>query len=176
MKFIISGKNIEITRTLKDRVIKKISKLEKFFDPGSEAQITMGVEKNRHILDVTILSGGTVARTDVSDVDMYACIDKALDKLEQQAKKNKSKWEKKNRDVSLKNNKLESDFVDNEEKAPLIIPSKKFSIKPKSVEDAIMQMDEEGLDFLAFSNFETNQFNVVYKRKDGNYGLVEPED
>ena len=176
MKFIISGKNIEMTRTLKDRVIKKISKLDKFFDPWSEAQITMSVEKNRHLLDVTILSGGVVVRTDVSDVDMYACIDKALDKLEQQIKKNKSKWEKKHRDVSLKNNNLQSNFDDNEENAPSIIPSKKFSIKPKSVEDAIMQMNEEGLDFLAFSNFETNQFNVVYIRKDGNYGLVEPED
>ena len=176
MKFIISGKNIEITPALKETAIKKVGKLDKFFRRDVEAYITMSVEKNRHIVEVTIPFNGGVLRAEEENHDMYTSIDKVVDSLERQMRRNKTKIEKKFHGGSLRleNFQFEDDDVDEEQEFK-VVRTKRFAIKPMAVEDAILQMNLLGHQFFMFSNAETNEANVVYRRKDGNYGLIEPE-
>ena len=175
MKFIISGKNIEVTPALKEMVIKKIGRLEKFFHPNTEVKATMSVEKMRHILEVTISSNGLILRAEESTGDMYTSIDKVVDVIERQIIKNKTRLEKKLKAEAIKAEDVSS-FADiDEENDFRVVRSKKFAIKPMTVEEAILQMNLLGHQFFMFSNSETNQVNLVYKRKDGDYGLIEPE-
>jgi putative sigma-54 modulation protein len=176
MNLKITGKNFDVTDALKERVNKKLGKLEKFFKPGAEAQITMSVERNRHILEVTILTGGIKLRAEVTGDDMYSCIDKAQDILERQIRKHKTRLSKRLQEGVLKQPDAFRPEVDvEEEKEFNVVRTKRFAVKPMPVEEAILQMNLLGHEFYMFSNAETNQVNVVYKRKDGNYGLIEPE-
>lgn len=178
MKFIVSGKNLEVTDALKERVSKKLGKLDKFFNPGTEAHVTMCVEKNRHIAEVTIIFNGIVFRAEVSNDDMYASIDKAADILERQIRKNRTRLEKKLRENAFKVEGLKGEQVGGEveeERDFKVVRSKRFAIKPMTTEEAILQMNLLGHEFFVFTNAETRDANVVYKRKDGNYGLIEPE-
>ncbi len=175
MKFIISAKNFEVTDALKERVNKKLGKLDKFFSPQTEAHVTMGVQKNRHTLEVTIVANGVTLRAEVTGDDMYACIDRSEDILEGQIRKNKTRLEKKFHTGAFKPEYFSTDITVEEEKEFNIVRSKKFAVKPMPVEEAILQMNLLGHEFFMFSNAETNQVNVVYKRKNGGYGLIEPE-
>jgi putative sigma-54 modulation protein len=175
MKFIISGKNVEVTEALKEKVTKKLGKLEKFFSPQTEAHVTMSVQKNRHILEVTIISEGLKLRAEVANDDMYASIDKVVNILEGQIRKNKTRLEKKLHDAAFLPEDFSPDISVEEEKEFRVVRTKRFAIKPMPVEEAILQMNLLGHTFFMFSNAETNEVNVVYKRKDGNYGLIEPE-
>lgn len=174
MNYIISGKNIEITEALKEKVIKKLGKLDKFFNPETEAQITMSVQKNRQILEVTIPFNGIMIRAEVAENDMYASIDKVVDIVERQIRKNKTRLEKRFHANAFK---VENGFTPEveEEHEFKIMRTKRFSIKPMTTEEAILQMNLIGHEFFMFSNAETKQVNVVYRRKDGNYGLIEPD-
>ncbi|MCX7923697.1 MAG: ribosome-associated translation inhibitor RaiA [Clostridia bacterium] len=175
MKFIISGKNIEVTEALKEKVTKKISKLEKFFNPDTEVHVTLSVQKTRQIVEVTIPFNGVVLRAEESNGDMYAAIDKVVDVLERQIRKNKTRLEKKLHEVAFRveNFKFEDEVP--EEHNFEIVRSKRFAVKPMAVEEAILQMNLIGHEFFMFSNADTKEVNVVYRRKDGNYGLIEPE-
>lgn len=175
MKLILSGKNIEITDSLKDRIKKKLGKLEKYFNPNAEAHVTLSVEKNRHIVEVTILFNGIALRAEVSNGDMYACIDKAEDILEGQIRKNKTRLEKKLHAAAFTSDYFKSDIPVEEEHEFRVVRTKRFAIKPMTVEEAILQMNLLGHAFFMFSNSDTKEVNVVYKRKEGNYGLIEPE-
>lgn len=175
MKFIISGKNFDVTDALKERVNKKLGKLEKFFNPETEAHVTMSVQKNRHILEVTILSNGITLRAEVSGDDMYGCIDKAEDILERQIRKNKTRLEKRLHTGSFRPEYFNMDVHVEEETDFQLVRTKKFAVKPMPVDEAILQMNLLGHEFFMFSNAQTNQVNVVYKRKNGGYGLIEPE-
>jgi len=175
MKFIISGKNIEVTAALKEMVIKKIGRLEKFFHPNTEVKATMSVEKMRHILEVTISSNGLILRAEESTSDMYTSIDKVVDVIERQIVKNKTRLEKKLKAEAIKAENVPSFSEIEEESDYKLVRSKKFAIKPMAVEEAILQMNLLGHQFFMFSNADTNQVNLVYKRKDGDYGLIEPE-
>lgn len=175
MKFIISGKNLEITEGLRDRVNKKLGKLEKFFSPEAEAHVTMSVEKSRHILEVTINFNGLKLRAEVANDDMYACIDRAEDILEGQIRKNKTRLEKRFHNGAFKAENFRPEILIEEEQEFRVVRTKKFAIKPMAVEEAILQMNLLGHEFFMFSNSESGEANVVYKRKDGNYGLIEPE-
>lgn len=175
MKFIVSGKNIDVTEALRNKVTKKLSKLDKFFHKETEAHVTMSVEKNRHIMEVTITFDGIVMRAEVSNDDMYACVDKVIDILERQIRKYKTKLEKKLHESAFKPENFENDRKVEEEEEFKIVRTKKFAIKPMDVEEAILQMNLLGHEFFMFTNAETSEPNVVYKRKDGNYGLIEPE-
>jgi len=174
MKFIISGKNVEVTEALKEKVNKKIGKLDKFFNPQTEAHVTMSVQRNRHILEVTIPFNGITLRAEVAGDDMYSCIDKAEDILERQIRKNRTRLEKRMHET-FKSEYFNPDITVEEEKEFKVVRTKKFAIKPMPVEEAILQMNLLGHEFYMFSNAETNEVNVVYRRKDGNYGLIEPE-
>jgi putative sigma-54 modulation protein len=175
MKYIVSGKNIDVTEALKNKAINKLNKLAKFFNPDTDAHITMSVEKNRKIVEVTILFNGSVLRAEVANEDMYAAIDKAVDIIERQIRRNKTRLEKKLYEGAF----VPANFAINEkieeEQEFNVVRTKKFAIKPMPIDEAILQMNLLGHEFYMFSNADTNQVNVVYKRREGNYGLIEPE-
>lgn len=175
MKFIISGKNIEVTEALKDKITKKIGKLDKFFNPNTEVHATLSVEKTRQMIEVTITSNGIVLRGEESNEDMYTSIDKVVDKLERQIRRNKTRLEKQLREGAFRSEDVEFDTNVDEEREFKIVRSKKFAIKPMDVEEAILQMNLLGHEFYMFSNADTKEVNVVYRRRDGNYGLIEPK-
>ena len=177
MNLNIVGKNIQVTNSLKEYADKRLSKLDKFFDNDLDAQVTMSVVKETHIVEVTVfLNGGIILRAEEGTGDMYASIDSVLDKLERQVKKHKTKLNRKLRQDGYR--ELDFDvlgYEEEEEDYPSIVKTKRFAVKPMSAEEAVMQMDLVGHDFFVFRNAETDEVNVVYKRKDGNYGLIEPE-
>lgn len=175
MKFIISGKNFDVTDSLKERVGKKLGKLEKFFSSQTEVHVTMSIQRNKPILEVTIPANSVTLRAEVSCDDMYQCIDKAVDILERQIRKNKTRLEKKLHSGAFKPEYFNTDIDVEEETDFNVVRTKRFAVKPMPVDEAILQMNLLGHEFFMFSNADTNQVNVVYKRKDGNYGLIEPE-
>ncbi len=176
MKIILSGKNLEITEALREQVNKKVSKLDRYFNEDTEAQVTMTVENYRHIVEVTIPFNGIVIRAEEATDDMYASIDKVLDKLERQIHKYRTKLEKRIKSGAFKYEKpLFSSEASVEEKTPKVVKTKRFAVKPMSLEEAILQMELLDHDFFVFTNAKTDDVNVLYKRKDGNYGLIEPE-
>lgn len=175
MRTKVSGKNIDITNALKDRVEKKLSKFEKYFSPDTEAQATLSVEKNRHIIEVTIPFNGVILRGEEATGDMYTSIDNVVDKLESQMRRHKTKLERRIKDGNIKFENWSAPSAEYEDEEVKIVRTKRFAMKPMPIEEAVLQMELLGHSFFVFSNAETEEVNVVYKRKDGNYGLIEPE-
>ncbi len=175
MKFIISGKHIEVTDALREKVESKLGRLEKFLNKGTEVHVTMSVQKNRHILEVTIPFHHIVLRAEETHEDMYENIDRVVDVIERQIRKNKTRLSRKLHAGPVRFDKLDQGNDVLEEHEFKIVRSKKFAFKPMDVEEAILQMNLLGHEFFMFSNSDTNKSNVVYKRKDGNYGLIEPD-
>ncbi|HHU48635.1 MAG: ribosome hibernation-promoting factor, HPF/YfiA family [Caldicoprobacterales bacterium] len=178
MNIIISGKNMDITDALRRQINKKVGKLERYFVPGTEAQVTLSVEKNRHIVEVTIPFNGILIRAEESTDNMYASIDKVLDKLERQIHKYRTKLERSFRTGAFVDDKMvfsKGEYRDQGDEELKIVRTKRFAVKPMSIEEALMQMDLLGHSFFVFSNADTDEVNVVYKRRDGRYGLIEPE-
>ncbi len=174
MKFIILGKNIDVTDALKNAVESKIGKLEKYFTPETEVHVTLSVEKERQKIEVTIPVKGSIIRSEQVSNDMYVSIDLVEEIIERQLKKYKRKLTDQKQATSFfKQDFIEKDDADEEEIK--IIRSKKFDIKPMYPEDACVQMELVGHGFFVFINAETDQVNVVYKRKGNTYGLIEPE-
>jgi putative sigma-54 modulation protein len=173
MKVMITGKNIMLTDALKDIVEKKIAKLDKYFDADVEVHVTLSVQKSRQIIEVTIPFNGVILRGEESTGDMYMSVDNVLEKLEKQILRHKTKLERRIHEGSLRFANIPSD-LDEEEEAK-IVKTKRFAVKPMDVDEAVLQMDLLGHNFYVFRNAESNEVNVVYKRKDGNYGLIEPE-
>lgn len=174
MKFIIVGKNIEVTPGLRSAVEDKIGKLEKFFTEDTEVHVTLSVEKDRQKIEVTIPVKGNIIRSEQVSSDMYVSIDLVEEIIERQLKKYKHKLvDKKQGTDFFRQEFIEKDYMDEEEVK--IIRSKKFDIKPMYPEDACVQMELLGHNFFVFCNAETDQVNVVYKRKGNTYGLIEPE-
>lgn len=176
MRITISGKNIEITDGLRSAVEKKLSKLERYFNPDVEAHATLSVQNYRHIIEVIIPFGGAILRGEESNTDMYAAIDLVADKMERQVRRHKNKLDSRKYGDSVRFQAIPEfkDYKANEPKEPEIVRTKKFAIKPMSEEEAVLQMELLGHSFFVFQNGDSNQVNVVYKRKDGNYGLIEP--
>ena len=174
MKFIILGKNIEVTPGLKAAVEDKIGKLEKYFTPETEVHVTLSVEKERQKIEVTIPVKGNIIRSEQVSSDMYVSIDLVEEIIERQLKRYKNKIVDKQQGAKyFKKEFLENDYMDEEEIK--IVRSKKFDIKPMYPEDACIQMELLGHGFFVFVNAETDQVNVVYRRKGNTYGLIEPE-
>ena len=174
MKFVIVGKNIEVTQGLKAAVEEKIGKLEKYFNPETEIHVTLSVEKERQKIEVTIPVKGSIIRSEQVSNDMYVSIDLVEEIIERQIKKYKNKLiDQKQSAGFFKQEFIEKDYMDDEEVK--IIRTKKFDIKPMYPEDACVQMELLGHSFFVFFNAETEQVNVVYKRKGNTYGLIEPE-
>lgn len=188
MKLMTYGKNIEVTPALKQHLEEKLSKIERYFDGRPiEVHVSLEVEKERHIVEVTAYIDGLILRGEEETGDMYASIDGVIEKLERQIEKYKTKLhrrfvEKKQeqeqeyreeRKEKIMQNTPEEE-LEEDEYEPKIVKTKKFAMKPMDVKEAAMQMDLLNHDFFVFSNADTEEVNVVYKRKDGNYGLIEP--
>ncbi len=175
MKFTIVGKNIEVTLGLRSAVEDKIGKLEKYFTPDTNVNVTLNVDKERHKIEVTIPVKGKIIRAEQVSNDMYVSIDLVEEVIERQLKKYKSKLvDKQQAEGSFfKKEYIESEYLDDEEIR--IERMKKFDPKPMYAEDACVQMELLGHNFFVFVNAETDQVNVVYKRKGNTYGLIEPE-
>ena len=174
MKFIISGKNIDVTPGLKNTIQNKLGKLERYFTPDTEVIVTLSVEKERQKIEVTIPVKGNLIRSEQVSSDMYVSIDLVEEVIERQLRKYKNKIvDKKQAAANFQKAYIEKDYEDEEEVK--IIRTKKFDIKPMYPEDACVQMELLGHSFFVFCNAETDQVNVVYKRKGNTYGLIEPE-
>ncbi len=176
MNYIISGKNIDVTPALKDTIEKKLGKLERYFTPETEIVVTLSVEKGRQKIEVTIPMKGTIIRSEQVSSDMYVSIDLVEEVIERQLRRYKTKLINKH----LEEDTFRQEFFDEEDtsaedEAIRIIRTKRFGIKPMYPEDACVQMELLGHAFYVFCNAETDEVNVVYKRKDGTYGLIEPE-
>jgi putative sigma-54 modulation protein len=175
MRFEIRGKNIEVTDALKEYTTKRLSKLEKYFDDSRDAQVAMSVEGDRHKVEVTIPLNGIILRGEEASEDMYSSIDLVEEKLEKQLDKYKTKLNKSHRASGLKKALLDNPAGINTPADKFkIVRTKRFALKPMDEEEAIMQMNLLGHNFFVFFNANTDEVNVVYKRKDCNYGLIEP--
>ena len=174
MKITISGKNIDVTQGLRAAVEDKLAKLEKYFTPDTVCNVTLGVEKERQKMEVTIPMKGHIIRAEQQSDDMYVTIDLVVDVIEAQLKKYRKKLINKQQNAdSLRKEFVEEETTDDEEIR--IVRAKKFGMKPMFPEDACVQMELLGHNFFVFSNADTGEVNVVYKRKDKSYGLIEPE-
>ena len=175
MKFIIIGRNIDITEGLKSAVQEKLGKLERYFTPETEIHVTLSVEKDRQKIEVTIPVKGNIIRSEQVSSDMYVSIDLVEEVIERQLKKYRTKLVTKQQNAAavFKQDFLDEKSEDDEEIK--IIRTKKFDMKPMYPEDACVEMELLGHDFYVFINAETEDVNVVYKRKGNTYGLIEPE-
>ena len=174
MNFVIVGKNIEVTPGLKSAVEDKIGKLERYFTPETEIHVTLSVEKERQKIEVTIPVKGSIIRSEQVSNDMYVSIDLVEEIIERQLKKYTTKLVDQKQSANFfKKEFIEKEYM--EEEDIQIIRNKKFDIKPMYPEDACIQMELLGHNFFVFCNAETDQVNVVYKRKGNTYGLIEPE-
>ena len=174
MRFIITGRNIDVTEGLRSAVEDKLGKLDRFFAPETEISVTLSVEKERQKIEVTIPEKGNIIRSEQTSSDMYVSIDLVEEVIERQLKKYKNKIvDKQQNAVAFSKEFIDNDYEDEEEVK--IIRSKRFGVKPMVPEEACVQMELLGHNFFVFLNAETNEVNVVYKRKGDTYGLIEPE-
>ena len=174
MRFIIVGKNIDVTPGLKQTVENKLGKLERYFTPDTEIHVTLSVQREVQKIEVTIPVKGNIIRSEQESTDMYVSIDLVEEVIERQLRKYKNKLIARHQEGSNFNKALfesEETVDDGEIK---IVRTKKFGIKPMFPEDACVQMELLGHSFFVFHNAETEEVCVVYKRKDGTYGLIEP--
>ena len=176
MKYIISGRNVEVTESLKTAINEKLGKLERFFSQDVEAQVTLSVEKNRQKIEVTIPVKNGIIRAEQESSDMYVSIDLVEEVIESQLKKYRKKIIDRyqaGKQFSREYAEYEDEYEDEGEIR--IEKVKKFDFKPMVVEEACIQMELLGHNFFVFTNADTDQVNVVYKRKNNTYGLIEPE-
>ena len=174
MKITISGKNIDVTEGLKAAINKKLSKLKKYITPDTNVIVTLSVEKERQKIEVTIPVKGNIIRSEQVSNDMYVSIDLVEEVIERQLRKYKNKIADKQQEAgNFQKEYLEHDYLEDEDIQ--IIRTKKFGMKPMYPEDACVQMELLGHTFFVFRNAETDEVNVVYKRKNNTYGLIEPE-
>jgi len=175
MRFIITGRNIDVTEGLRSAVEEKLGKLDRFFAPETEVNVTLSVEKERQKIEVTIPVKGNIIRSEQVSSDMYVSIDLVEEVIERQLKKYKNKIIDKHQNEAA----FAKEFIDNDYEPTddvKIIRTKRFGIKPMDPEEACVQMELLGHNFFVFCNAETDEVNVVYKRKGGTYGLIEPEN
>ncbi|MFA6849706.1 MAG: ribosome-associated translation inhibitor RaiA [Selenomonadaceae bacterium] len=174
--FTIRGKNIEITPALREYVEKRVGKVTKYFDKVGEITVLLTVSKGRHIVEVTVPVQGVLLRGEEATMDMYTSIDLVIEKLERQIHKHKTKLEKRFRGGGFKSEAFAAPIVpekiDESDDYP-IVKTKRFAVKPMDVQEAIMQMNLLNHDFFVFRDATTEEVNVVYRRNDGNYALIE---
>lgn len=182
MKYNIRGENIEVTVAIREYVEKKISKLNKYFEekPTSEVNVKLSVYNNEQRIEVTIPMPDLLLRAEERHADLYAAVDLVVDKLERQIRKYKTKVNRKSRQQSQKlvfaslENEALAEKNKNDSNDIEIVKTKRFNLKPMDSEEAIMQMDMLDHSFFVFTNAVSGDTNVVYRRKDGRYGLIEP--
>jgi putative sigma-54 modulation protein len=172
----VTGKNLEVTPALRSYAEKKVAKIEKYLNDNqnASAEVMLRTERGVHIAEVTVNLSGIILRGEGKTSDMYTSIDACVDRIERQFNKFKTKIQKKLHGPKI--GELPTASQEEESKSgPKIVRTKRFALKPMDVEEAVMQMELLGHDFFVFTNAHTDDANVVYKRRDGNYGLIEPE-
>jgi putative sigma-54 modulation protein len=180
MQIAVTFRHMDVSDALRKYLEEKIARVKKYIDEPIDAQAVLSVEKKiRHCAEVTLVAKGITIKGSDETNDMYAAIDGMVDKLERQLKRYKEKI-KKHKPSSDKVRQVEktvyaAESIDEGAEEPIVIQSQSFSVKPLSVEEAVMQMDLLSKAFLVFSDASTNEISVVYRRKDGNYGLIVPE-
>ena len=174
MRFTITGKNIDVTDGLRDAVSEKLGKLDKFFNKEVEANVTLSVEKERQKIEVTIPVKGNIIRAEEVSNDMYVSIDLVEEIIERQLRRYRKKIiDSKQAGAEFAKGYIEEEYEDESEIK--IVRSKRFGIKPMDPEEACIQMELLQHNFYVFLNAQTDEVNVVYKRKNGTFGLIEPE-
>jgi putative sigma-54 modulation protein len=184
MRVTVRGKNVHVSDSLKAYVEKKLQKLNKYFSNIKDAQVTQTIQRNWHVIEIQVEGDGVFLRGEDRSPDMYACVDAIVEKLEKQVKRFKGK-------LMLHHPRegvgaamaaevtpeatAAAEPEEEEEPLPGVVRTKRFAIKPMTPDEAAMQMELLNHDFFVFLNGETDQMNVLYRRKDGNYGLIEPE-
>ncbi len=175
MKYKITGRNIEVTEALEDAIVNKIKKLDKYFGDNIEVYASLSVIKQDHILEITIPFNGTILRAEVNGKDMYSNIDDAVAIIEKQVNKFKNRLRsKRHSGPQLFNQTFIEQASEKDDFELKIDRKKKFAIKPMDAEEAVMQMELLGHSFYVYLNSDTEEVNVVYRRKNGTYGLIEP--
>ncbi|MBE0598799.1 MAG: ribosome-associated translation inhibitor RaiA [Desulfuromonadales bacterium] len=179
MQIAVTFRHMEASDPVRAYVEEKLGRVKKYIDEPIEVQVSLSVEKKiRHNADVTITAKGITIKGSEETNDMYAAIDAVVDKIERQLKRYKEKL-KAHKPSAGRERRLEKSVVAAESletgAAPVVIRSSSFDVKPMSVEEAVMQMDLLNKDFLVFTDDRTEEINVVYRRKDGNYGLIVPQ-
>lgn len=177
MKYIINGRNMDVSEELRAYVEKKFAKLENYFNEDTEVHVTLSKTRNDEKVEITIPMKGTTIRAEEATSDMYTTIDLLQEIVERQLRRNRKKLiDRKQNAPSFSSFFLEnSNDADVEEEPIQIVRSKRFEVKPMDPTEACFQMDMSGHNFYVFYNAESDRVAVVYKRKDGNYGLIEPE-
>lgn len=181
MKITITGRKVNLRENFKDLVSKKLSRFDRIFDADADAHVVVTVEHNRQTVEITIRQRGMIYRAEATAFEMNDALDRVVNALSRQIRKNKTKLEKKVHSGSIdqfiaENTYIEEPVEEPENKAAFqVVRSKRFTLRPMSVEEAILQMNLLDHQFFLFRNEETEEINVVYKRKGGDYGLIEPE-
>ena len=174
MKYVIRGEKVEITEAIKNYIMEKIGKLDKYFQTPDEikANVLVRIRGKEQIVEVTIPIKKLVLRCEERDEDLYKAIDLASDKLERQLRKNKTKMMKQKKDITKEMRFEELEPIETKEE---IVKRKKVEMKPMNEEEAIMQMDLVDHDFFVYKDIDTKSINVIYKRKDGTFGIIETD-
>ncbi|MEC3882766.1 ribosome-associated translation inhibitor RaiA [Halobacillus sp. HZG1] len=184
LQYNIRGENLEVTDSIKEYVEKKVSKLERYFDtpPSSEVHVNLSVYNDEQTIEVTIPMKNLLLRAEEHNTDLYAAIDLVVDKLERQIRKHKTKVNRKFRqegapkhvfaELEREAQQYQTQTIDAEFDVE-IVKTKRFDLKPMDSEEAALQMDMLGHNFFVFTNANTDETNIVYKRRDGRYGLIE---
>ena len=180
MRLQVKGKNVEVSDSLKTYAQEKLGKLEKHLNDAARLELELAVEKNpsiseNQIAEGTIWTKGPVLRARESSPDMRASIDMLVEKLERQARRYRDKRRRSGARSGSGGPEPETIPVVAEEESPVIVKTKQFAVKPMTPEEAVLQLELIGHDFFVFQDAETTEVNVVYRRRDGNYGLIEPQ-
>lgn len=172
MRFNITGRGTEVTAALRQAVEEKLGKLAHYFVKDTEIQVTLKVEKDRHKIEVTVPVKGHIIRAEQESDDMYVSIDLVEDIIERQLRR----YKKKLIDSKQSAPHFTPEYIqeENDEEEVKITRTKRFAVKPMDAEEACVQMELLNHSFFVFRNAETDEVSVVYKRKDGSYGLIEP--
>ena len=179
MKINIVGRQLSVYDDTKEMIIEKLSKLDKYFGEEGSATVTLSHKRNLATLEVTIKASNTLFRSEVDAESFRDALDKSIDNIERQIRKNKTRLRKKLREGVIPDVEIAAEsltLTDEPEDKEMIIRTKKFEYTPMSPEEAIMQMNLIGHTFFVFNDAMTGKTCVVYTRKDGNYGLIEPEN
>lgn len=177
MKLRIVERKYSATEKMKEKIEKKLSKFDKFFGSDTEAQVILAKEKEREICEITIFFGDTIFRVEQTGEDMYTSFDESIENLKSQIRKHKTKLENKyKKSYTPEDYAFGDDYSGEEEEDEFrIVKTKLISVKPMFIEEAILQMNLINHEFFVFRNAETNRIDIVYKRKNGDYGLIETE-
>jgi putative sigma-54 modulation protein len=176
LKIDLTALNIDVTDDLRNHVEKKLGKIEKYFDRSASAQVVLSSQRERQIVEITLPLDGFVVRGQEATSDIYASVNLAVDKIERRIERYRARFQRRKREGRAQARSLAAQVTPAETGGePRLVKVKRFNIKPMNVDEAIMQMSLLGHDFFVFMSSETEQVNVLYRRKDGDYGLIEPE-